>query len=238
MFKLFALAASASVASAATTLSGQYGTYTSGAYSVNANLWGESYATSGSQTTVVDSASSSGVAWHTTWTWQGAPTQVKSYANSGYTFTKKLVSQVNSIQTTAKWSLSNSNVNADVSYDLFTSANINHNTYSGDYELMIWLGKYGSIQPIGSQVATVTIDGISWNLWAGGSSTQYTYSFVAANGPITSFSGDIKPFFTWLANNKGYPISTQYLIDLQFGTEPFTGGPTTFTVSQWSASVN
>jgi len=59
------------------------------------------------------------------------------------------------------------------------------------------LGKYGSIQPIGSQVGTATIDGIAWNLWAGGSSSQYTYSFVAANGPVTSFSGDIKPFFTW-----------------------------------------
>ncbi|KAK3070668.1 Endoglucanase-1 [Teratosphaeriaceae sp. CCFEE 6253] len=238
MFKLLALAASASVANAAVaTLSAQYASYTSGAYSVNNNLWGEGAASSGSQTTVVDSASGSGVAWHTTWTWQGANTQVKSYANSGYTFTKKLVSQVNSIQTTAKWSLSNSNVNADVSYDLFTSANINHNTYSGDYELMLWLGKYGSIQPTGSQIGTVTIDGISWNLWAGGSSSQYTYSFVAANGPITSFSGDIKPFFTYLASSHGFPITTQYLIDMQFGTEPFTGGPTTLTVSQWSASV-
>ena len=131
MFKLLALAASASMASAAVaTLSAQYATYTSGAYSVNNNLWGEGVASSGSQTTVVDSTSGSGVAWHTTWTWQGASSSVKSYANSQYTFTKKLVSQVNSIQTSAKWSLSNSNVNADVSYDLFTSANINHNTYS------------------------------------------------------------------------------------------------------------
>jgi len=131
MFKLLALAATASVANAAVaTLSAQYASYTNGPYQVNNNLWGESYASSGSQSTVVDSASGSGVAWHTTWTWQGANTQVKSYANSGYTFTKKLVSQVNSIQTSAKWSLSNTNVNADVSYDLFTSANINHNTYS------------------------------------------------------------------------------------------------------------
>jgi len=32
---------------------------------------------------------------------------------------------------------------------------------------------------------------------------------------------------TWL-------VETVY----QFGTEAFTGGPATFTVSQWSASVN
>ncbi|KAK3658746.1 Endoglucanase-1 [Elasticomyces elasticus] len=239
MVNLLALAASVSVANAAVaTLSAQYASYTSGAYSVNNNLWGTGSATSGSQTTVVDSASSAGVAWHTTWTWQGGSNAVKSYANSGYTFTKKFVSQYSTISSTTKWSLSNSNVNADVSYDLFTSANINHNTYSGDYELMVWLGKYGNIQPIGSQIGTVTVGGQSWNLWAGGSSAQYTYSFVAANGPITSFSGDFKPFFTYLANSHGYPINTQYLIDLQFGTEPFTGGPTTLTVSQWSANVN
>ncbi|KAK0885753.1 Endoglucanase-1 [Friedmanniomyces endolithicus] len=238
MFKLLALAATASVANAAVaTLTAQYASYTDGAYSVNNNLWGTGSASSGSQTTTVDSASSAGVAWHTTWTWQGGANAVKSYANSQFTFTKKLVSQINTIQTSAKWSLSNSNVNADVFYDLFTSANINHVTYSGDYELMVWLGKYGSIQPIGSQIGTATVDGIAFNLWGGGSSSQYTYSFVAANGPITSFSGNLKPFFTYLAANHAFPITTQYLIDLQFGTEPFTGGPTTLTVSQWSASV-
>jgi len=41
------------------------------------------------------------------------------------------------IQTSAKWSLSNSNVNADVSYDLFTSANINHVTYSKPAVLLL-----------------------------------------------------------------------------------------------------
>jgi len=79
---------------------------------------------------------------------------------------------------------------------------------------MVWLGKYGSIQPIGSQIGTATVDGIAFNLWGGGSSSQYTYSFVAANGPITSFSGNLKPFFTYLATNHAFPINTQYLIGM------------------------
>lgn len=141
MHTLLALATSASVANAAlAVLTSQYASYSAPGtpYTVNNNLWGEGAATSGSQSTAVNSASSSGIAWSTTWTWQGASSSVKSYANSQLSFTKMLVSQISSIPTTAQWSVSTTNINADVSYDLFTSANINHDTYSGEYELMIW----------------------------------------------------------------------------------------------------
>ncbi|RLL97475.1 Endoglucanase-1 [Aspergillus turcosus] len=219
----------------AQTICDQYGSYSNGQYTVNNNLWGENSG-SGSQCTYVDSISSSGVAWHTTWTWTGGDNQVKSYANSQVALTKKLVSQIGSIPTTAQWSYDNTNIRADVAYDLFTAADINHVTYSGDYELMIWLARYGSVQPIGSQIDTASIGGYTWELWYGGSSQQ-TYSFVSAT-PITSFSGDVMDFWDYLATHHGYPASSQYLINMQFGTEPFTGGPATLRVSQWTASVN
>jgi len=219
------------------TLCGQYDSYSSGSYSVNNNLWGESSG-SGSQCTYVDSISGSGVAWHTTWTWSGADNQVKSYANSQVALTKKYVSQLSSVPTTVQWSYDNSNINADVSYDIFTAADINHVTYSGDYELMIWLARYGSIQPIGSQIATATVGGQTWELWYGSNGSQQTYSFVASS-PIESFNGDILQFFDYLTTSQGFPASSQYLINLQFGTEPFTStGQATLTVSSWSASVN
>jgi xyloglucan-specific endo-beta-1,4-glucanase len=75
-------------------------------------------------------------------------------------------------------------------------------------------------------------------LYTGGSSAQKTFSFVAANGPIYNFNGDIKAFFTYLTNNQGFPASSQYLLTVEFGTEAFTGGPTIFTVSDWSASFS
>lgn len=138
MKSIITFAAIVSLANAQTsTLCAQYASYTSGAYSVNNNLWGES-AGSGSQCTKVNSISGSGVSWSTTWTWSGGSSSVKSYANSDVAFTKKLVSQVNSIPTSVQWSYDNTNINADVAYDLFTAADINHVTYSGDYELMIW----------------------------------------------------------------------------------------------------
>jgi xyloglucan-specific endo-beta-1,4-glucanase len=76
------------------------------------------------------------------------------------------------------------------------------------------LAKYGNIQPIGSQIGTANIAGVNWALWYGGSGQQ-TYSFVAPS-PITSWSGDIKQFFTYLANNHGFPASSQYLIGKLF----------------------
>ncbi|KAF7712596.1 Endo-1,4-beta-D-glucanase [Penicillium ucsense] len=213
----------------------QYGNWQQGAYSVGNNLWGKDSG-SGSQCTQVNSANN-GVAWSTTWNWSGGNSNVKSYANSGISFNKKLVSQVSSIPTSVSWTYGNTNINADVSYDLFTAADINHVTYSGDYELMVWLGKYGPAQPIGQQIATANVDGRNWALWYGANGSQKTYSFVASS-PINSYSGDIKHFFDYLTQHQGFPASSQYLIDVQFGTEPFTGGQTTFDVSHWSASVN
>lgn len=81
------------------------------------------------------------------------------------------------------------------------------------------------------------------------------FSFVAAS-PLTSWSADIKEFWTYLSDQQGYPAASQYLIsrhlvlytsleprltlclDFQFGTEPFTGGEATLTVAQWTGSVS
>lgn len=92
----------------------------------------------GYQCTTVNNISGSSAAWSTTWQWTGADSSVKSYANSQVDLTKQFVSDIATIPTTASWSYDNTNINADVSYDLFTAADINHVTYSGDYELMIW----------------------------------------------------------------------------------------------------
>lgn len=120
------------------TLCGQYDYFAAGGYEFNNNNWGKGSATSGSQCTYVDSASSSGTRWRTTWNWQGGQDNVKSYAYSGRQIQKKLVSQYSNLQTNAQWSYDNTNIRANVAYDLFTARDVNHATSSGDYELMIW----------------------------------------------------------------------------------------------------
>ncbi|KAK1140292.1 hypothetical protein N8T08_010495 [Aspergillus melleus] len=238
--KLFlAFAALVASASAQKEICAQYDQAESPPYRVANNLWGKDSG-SGSQCVYVDNISSSGVAWHTTWDWSGGEGSVKSYSNSGVDFEKKPVSDVGSIPTDLEWSQDNTNVNADVAYDFFTAADKNHATSSGDYELMIWLARYGSIQPIGSKIDSTDIAGHTWELWYGTSiqagAEQKTFSFVSGN-PINSFSADLKPFFDYITSKHDFPASSQNLINLQFGTEPFTG-KATFTVPKWTASVN
>ncbi|PKY07534.1 endoglucanase I precursor [Aspergillus campestris IBT 28561] len=213
----------------------QYGTITQGPYIINNNMWGMDSGT-GSQCTTLDGGSDAGVAWHTTWTWSGGENSVKTYPNSGLVLEPKLVSDITSIPSTAEWSYDNTDIRADVAYDLFTAADINHVTYSGDYELMIWLGQYGEVGPIGSVIDSAEVGGQTWDIYNGPNGDMNVYSFVAAE-PVTSFDTDIKEFFTYLTEKQSYPADQQYLLTVQFGTEPFTGGEATLTVKNWSASV-
>lgn len=89
---------------------------------------------------------------------------------------------------------------------------------------MVWLAALGNAGPIsttGSAIASVAINGISFKVYSGPNGSMTVYSFVAES-TITSFSGDMLEFFTYLVDNQGLS-SSLYLIDVQAGTEPFTG---------------
>jgi len=132
------LAALAPAANAVVTLCDQYAYYSTNGYEFNNNLWGRGSASSGSQCTYFDGMNGNGVKWRSDWQWAGGDNNVKSYVYSGRQITKKLVSQLSNLQTTAQWSYTNTNIRCNVAYDLFTAADINHDKSSGDYELMVW----------------------------------------------------------------------------------------------------
>lgn len=109
---------------------------------------------------------------------------------------------------------------------------------SDEYEIMVWLAALGGAGPIsstGSAIATTTIGGVSFSLYEGPNGDMTVYSFVASS-TTTSFSGDLLDFFTYLIDNQGLS-SSLYLVDVQAGTEPFTGTDATLTVSSYSAVV-
>lgn len=150
---LLALLPSLALASPATSLAprqqrgavkqlcGQYDYWSNDQYEANNNLWGKGSAQAGgSQCTYIDSASGSGVAWSSTWTWQGGPDNVKSYVYVGRKVTRgKKISQISSMPTAITWKYdSYNNMRANVAYDIFTSANADRDNTAGDYELMIW----------------------------------------------------------------------------------------------------
>lgn len=170
------------------------------------------------------------------WTWEGDPQSVKSYANVELDFTPKPLSDIKSIPSTWRYDMTPlTGVNADISYDIFTDADA-ANTGSGDhhdFEIMVWLADLGTANPISdgygadgkpSWVATgIQIAGVNWDLAKGTSQAAgggTVYSFVA-EGLVTYFGGDIYDFFTYLAANDGFPMS-QNLVYVAAGTEPFT----------------
>jgi xyloglucan-specific endo-beta-1,4-glucanase len=222
----------------AATLCEQYGYWSGNGYEVNNNNWGRDFATGGSQCTYVDSSSTSGVAWHATWQWSGGQDNVKSYPYGGKQVAKgQKITSINTMETSVSWSYSDTNIRANVAYDVFTAADPNHVNSSGDYELMIWLGRFGNVYPIGSSTGTVNVAGRTWELFVGMNGSMKVFSFVAAS-PINSYSANVKEFFNHLQSAQGYPAGEQHLIVFQMGTEPFTSnGETTFTVNNFSANI-
>lgn len=80
-----------------------WGSLETGGYTIYHNNWGASEATSGSQCTYFDSLSGTTVAWHTSWTWAGGSSNVKSYSNVAVEDVNKQLSAVSSIPSTWKW---------------------------------------------------------------------------------------------------------------------------------------
>ncbi|KAL4953742.1 xyloglucan-specific endo-beta-1,4-glucanase A [Aspergillus filifer] len=214
---------------------GQYDTTTAGDFILYNNLWGQDNADSGSQCTGLDSASGNTISWHTSWSWSGGEYNVKSFANAAYQFTATQLSSLSSIPTTWDWSYSTTDIVANVAYDLFTTSTVGGDS---EFEVMIWLAALGGAGPIsstGSSIASVTLGGVSWNLWYGLNGNMEVYSFVASS-TTKSFSADLVDFINYLVDNQGLP-SSQYLTHVQAGTEPFTGTDASLTVSTYSVSV-
>ncbi|KAL6860688.1 hypothetical protein ACO1O0_004720 [Amphichorda felina] len=234
--KSLAILAALAPLALAKSLCGQFQHHSSDGYYFNNNMWGAGTA-DGKQCLVVDKTARDGVSYHVDWTWSGGnKNNVKAYPYAGRELgTKKKVSSIDSIPTTASWGYKG-NARANVAYDLFTAADPNHDESSGDYELMIWLGKIGEVWPIGPKVGTVNIGGMDWDLHDGFNGDMHVYSFVAPT-PRKSFKGDVKDYFDYLTKHKDFPADKQHLLILQFGSEPFNGGPATFTVNSWSGSV-
>ncbi|KAG5659487.1 hypothetical protein KAF25_002046 [Fusarium avenaceum] len=221
----------------AQSLCDRYSYYSNAGYEFNNNRWGQDSG-SGSQCTYIDWSNSNGAGWHVDWNWSGGQDNVKAYPNSALQLnTKRLLSSISNMQSAAAWSYSGTNIRANVAYDLFTAADPKHSTSSGDYELMIWLARYGGVQPIGSRQGNVNVEGRTWELWVGMNGSMKVFSFVAAN-PVNNFNSDVKQFYNYLANTQGFPISKQYLLTFQFGTEPFTGSNAKLTVTNFNAHVN
>ncbi|MEV1143344.1 cellulose binding domain-containing protein [Micromonospora sp. NPDC049799] len=102
-------------------------------------------------------------------------------------------------------------------------------------EIMIWLNRQGSIQPIGSPVGTTTLAGRTWEVWRGSNGSNNVISYVAPS-PISSLSFSVLDFINDV-RNRGAITNSWYLTSIQAGFEPWQGG-VGLAVTNFSAAVN
>ncbi|WBB72531.1 cellulose binding domain-containing protein [Micromonospora sp. WMMD1128] len=102
-------------------------------------------------------------------------------------------------------------------------------------EIMIWLNRQGSIQPIGSPVGNTNIAGRNWEVWRGSNGSNNVISYVSSSA-VSSYSFDAMAFIND-TRNRGAITNDWYLTSVQAGFEPWQGG-VGLAVTSFSQSVN
>ena len=116
-----------------------------------------------------------------------------------------------------------SGYNNDAAYDIWFNQTSTTSGQPNGTEIMIWINHQGSPQPFGTQVASATIDGATWEVWTGGQSTWNIVSYVRQT-PVTSVSDlNLLPFFSDSVS-RGSLQPSWWLIDVEYGFEIWTGG--------------
>ncbi len=145
------------------------------------------------------------------------------------------VNQLSSV--TSSWTVTTPTSGVwNVAYDIWFSPNLDTtNGYAGGAELMIWLNWNGSVQPAGSMVATVNLEGATWEVWYARMDWNYiayrrtTRTNHVANLNILVFIND--------AVQRGYIQPSWYLHAIEAGFEIWQQG-TGLASSGFSAVVN
>ena len=202
------------------TTSDQYGSCTSGSYTIYNDEWGSGH---GSQTLWANSYSNWGV-----YSTQPSTSGVKAYANASISVGTALNS-LSSVSSSFNDTVPSSG-NFESAYDVWLN--------SSSYEIMIWTDTVGNVSPAGSSIGDLTLDGNTWNVYVGSNGSNPVYSFWRTSNE-TSGTVNILDLLKWLENTKGY-FSNPTLSTVQYGFEISGTGNTQedFTINSYSDSVS
>jgi len=121
----------------------------------------------------------------------------------------------------------------NAAYDLWFDPTPRTDGQNTGAEIMVWLNYQGSIQPIGSPVATVTLAGGTWQVWFG--NVGWNVISYRRTSPTTSVNFAVNTFLSD-AISRGYAQRSWYLTSVQAGFEPWVGGAG-LAVNSFSYSV-
>ncbi|GGO76435.1 GH12 family glycosyl hydrolase domain-containing protein [Nonomuraea cavernae] len=109
----------------------------------------------------------------------------------------------------------------DAAYDLWFDPTPRTDGQNTGAELMIWLHRTGSVQPVGSRVATVNLAGGTWDVWFG--NIGWNVVSYVRTAPATTIDFAVDTFYGD-AVSRGYAQRSWYLTSVQAGFEPWVGG--------------
>jgi cellulase/cellobiase CelA1 len=224
-------------ASADTQICEQYGsTVIGGRYVVQNNRWGTSaqqcinVTSNGFEITTLNGSSPT----------NGAPTSYPSvflgchYTNcSPGTNLPMQVSQISSATSSISYRYVSGAI-YDAAYDIWLDPSPKRDGVN-QMEIMIWLNRQGSIQPIGSVVGTTNLAGRTWEVWRGSNGSNNVISYVAQSA-TSSLNFSVLDFIND-TRNRGAITNSWYLTSIQAGFEPWQGG-VGLAVTSFSANVN
>ncbi|GAA3801349.1 hypothetical protein GCM10022226_21310 [Sphaerisporangium flaviroseum] len=121
----------------------------------------------------------------------------------------------------------------DAAYDIWFDPTARTDGQNTGAELMIWLNHTGTVQPVGSRVATVSLAGGTWDVWFGNIGWNVV-SYVRTS-PTSSISFPVSTFYSDMVS-RGYAQNSWYITSVQAGFEPWVGG-TGLAVNNFSYSV-
>jgi len=217
-------------------------TVTGGAYMTENNAWNASGASGYRQCVQVVDAGAGKVNATLDWNWPVAPTGVRAYPELIYgqkpwyaSTTSALPRVVDTLQTlrveTAFTASRDAGANGNFAFDIWLASS-NQRPAGSDHlpithELMIWLDAYGGMVPAGSIVATVTIGGITWDLYRLDATTWTPEPWVyLAYLPRTKVSSplslDVRAFLSHL-KQRGDITGQEWLTSVELGNEIVSG---------------
>jgi hypothetical protein len=125
----------------------------------------------------------------------------------------------------------------NAAYDLWFDPAAKTDGQNNGAEIMVWVNHQGAPQPVGAKQATASIGGATWDVWFGRINDNGGWNVISyvRQPTATSWSGNLLAFADDAAS-RGHVQRSWYLTSVQFGFEPWEGGPG-LAVNSFSASV-
>jgi hypothetical protein len=167
-------------------------------------------------------------AWYVISTQSGDNAAVKTYPNVQMTFEDVPIASFDDLTSTFAETSPHTGVYEDT-YDIW----LDGIATAGSKQIMIWVDVYGQT-PLGSQVATTTLDRHTYDVWNTSDNAHVTF---VSSDTQSSGSVNLLDFFSW-ADGQGWLGSDPKLSQIDFGVEIVSTGGTAARYDFSNFSIN